>query len=203
MRTFKKNSSDKKSIIPLQLISILVLFFLLSQGYFTYGNYRAGSAPLDIVISSLLLSIPLILLYFSIGILITAARQRRNQGWIGKRLATYIYWTPRISGILIVLFVSLFSLDVFSAGGNIWDMLGGFVIHSIPSIVMGLVLILAWKRDWIGFIVFLGAAIFFMRALMGNPFEQLGIVLLFSGPMAVIAFLFWANWKWIKPQKNT
>ncbi|OGK18428.1 hypothetical protein A2866_05595 [Candidatus Roizmanbacteria bacterium RIFCSPHIGHO2_01_FULL_39_8] len=96
----------------------------------------------------------------------------------------------------------MFSLDVFSEGGNFWEMLGGFLIHTIPSILMTGVLVLAWRRDWLGFMTFLGAAIFFLRFLLRNPIEELGVLLLISGPMTVIALLFWANWKWGKPQRN-
>jgi len=78
-------------------------------------------------------------------------------------------------------------------------MIGGFLIHSIPSIIMAVVLAFAWKHDWIGFVVFMAAALFFLRFLLVNPLEQLGIFLLISGPMAVIAILFWVNWKWLKP----
>ena len=53
-------------------------------------------------------------MYFSIGVLVMAARQKRA-GQINSRLAGFIYWTPRISGVLITLFVALFALDMFSA----------------------------------------------------------------------------------------
>ena len=202
MITLGKLIVDKERVFLRQLTVILCLLFILSLGYLAYGNYKTGSEPWQMVISSIMLSIPLLLMYFSIGVLITARQQKQNHGQIDNRLAKFIYWTPRISGILIILFVGMFSLDVFSEGGNLWEMLGGFLIHSLPSILMAGVLVLAWRRDWLGFVVFLGAAIFFLRFLLRNPIEEIGVVLLVSGPMAVIALLFWVNWKWGKPKRQ-
>jgi hypothetical protein len=177
--------------------------FLLSVAWFSYGNYRAGSEPWQIVVSALLLSIPLLLLYFSIGVLAFAARQRRVQGAIDRRLAKYIYWTPRIAGALIALFVALFALDVFEEGGNFWLMIGGFLIHALPAILLGVALAFAWRWSWIGAVVYLAGALYFLRFLLGNPFQELGLLLLFSGPMAVIAALFWVNWQWRKELRRS
>lgn len=177
---------------------LLGLLFILSLAWLSYGNYQAGSKPWEIAVSALLLAVPLALLFFSIGVFIVAAQQRKRAGRINPRLAAFIYWTPRIAGILIILFVAMFALDVFSEGGNILGMLGAFVLHALPAILMGIVLAIAWKRDWVGFVLFLAGAIFFLRVIIRNPLDNLGTVLLFSGPMLMIALLFWANWKWKK-----
>lgn len=181
---------------PWWLTAVLVLLFVLSLGYLDYGNLQAGMEPMDVVLTSFLLAIPLLLLYFSIGVLTTAALQRRSQGQVSPRLAKFIFWTPRIAGIVIAVFVSLFALDVFDMQGSLWEKIGGFIIHALPAILMGVMVALSWRRAWIGFVVFLLAALFFLRTLLGNPEGWLGMLLLFSGPMAVIAALFWANWKW-------
>ena len=179
--------------------AFLILLFILSLAYFGYQNYQVGSTSWDIFISSILLAVPLALLYFSIYILVKASWQRRSQGHLSDRLSKYIYWTPRIAAILIIIFVGMFSLDVFGGEASVWEQLGGFVIHSLPSIVMAIVLAFAWRRPWIGFACFLLVAIFFLRFLIPNPLENFGHLLLFSGPMAVVAMLFWADWKWRNP----
>lgn len=58
---------------------ILAVMFVLSLAWFTYGNYRAGSEPWQLVINAVFLSIPLLLMYFSIGLLVTAGKQKRSQ----------------------------------------------------------------------------------------------------------------------------
>ena len=183
---------------PWWLTAVLILLFVLSLGYLDYGNIQSGMPPGEVALTSLLLAVPLILLYFSVGVLVRAALQRKRQGQISPRLAKLIYWTPRIAGIVIALFVSLFALDVFDMEGSIWEKIGGFIIHALPAIFMGIVVWLAWKRDWLGFAVFLIAALFFFRTLLGGLERWLGMFLLFSGPMAAISALYWVNWKWKK-----
>ncbi len=189
------NATSPRSL-PWWLTVILIVLFLVSLSWFSYGNYQAGSSPTDVIISAFLLSVPLGLLYFSIGVLVAAARQRHFLGQINKRLAKFIYWTPRIAGILITVFVAMFALDVFDMEASIWEKIGGFLIHASPAIVMGILLAFAWRRAWIGFAAFLLGAIFFLRFMIGDPLDNIGIILLFSAPMAAIAMLFWANWKW-------
>lgn len=196
--------APKTPAVPRGVVILLVVLFVVSVAWLNYGNYRGATeegvrgAELYgmLLVNTLLLAIPTGLLYFSIGVLVAAYRQKRGQGSLSPRLAKFIYFTPRIAGVVIIAFLTLFSFDVFEEGGNIWQMLGGFVMHSLPSIVLTIVLVLAWRREWIGALVFAAAALFFLRFLIPNPLEQFGIILLFSAPLAVIALLFWMNWKW-------
>jgi hypothetical protein len=190
-----KRSSTSNRI----LVSVLVLLYVLSLARLLYGNYMAGdSAAWQMIVNGILLSIPLILLYFLIYVLVVAAHQKRSQGQVDRRLARLIYWSPRIAGILIILFISMFALDVFSEGYTLGEMLLGFLMHMLPSIVMAIVLALAWCWEWVGFVIFLAAGLFFLRTIFFNPLQGLGMFLLFSGPMFVIALLFGANWRWRK-----
>lgn len=59
-------------------------------------------------------------------------------------------WTLRILLILIILFFALLSLDVFDAHSGFWDTLTGLFMHNIPSLVMIVILIIAWKWENIG-----------------------------------------------------
>jgi hypothetical protein len=63
-------------------------------------------------------------------------------------------------------------------------------------VILAIVVALAWKWEWIGFVALLAAAIFFLRFLIRNPFQGLSTLLLFVGPVVVVALLFWANWRW-------
>ncbi len=181
------------------LIAVLVLLYVSSLASLLYGNYMAGDSALwQMIVSGILLSIPLILLYGLIYVLVVAARQKNSQGTIDRRLAKLIYWSPRIAGILIILFVSLFALDVFEEGYTLGEMLLGFLMHMLPSIAMAIVLALAWRWEWVGFVTFLLAGLFFLRAMLFNPLQGVGMFLLFSGPMFLIALLFGANWRWRK-----
>lgn len=191
--------NTKNSPILLKILAVmLVLLFVLSVVGLNYGNHLAGTAPGEVVFDTILLAVPLVVLYSSIYLLAAAGQQRRSQGQISRRLSKFIYFMPRIAGIVITLFVGMFALDVFSEGNSLWEMLGAFLIHASPAIVMAIALALAWRRPQIGFVVFLVAAIFFLGFGIRRPENLIGIVLGISGPMAVIAMLFWADWKWQK-----
>lgn len=60
------------------------------------------------------------------------------------------YWIPRCVAILFILFLSLFALDVFSGNSSLGVVIVGFLIHLIPSYVLLLALVFAWKREKIG-----------------------------------------------------
>ncbi|HEY9075110.1 MAG TPA: hypothetical protein VIO61_01110 [Anaerolineaceae bacterium] len=186
-------NADRRFLILLMMI--LIGAFLLSLAWFGYLNYQSGMQPGEVGGSSLLLAIPLGLLYFSIGLFILAWRQRRRQGQVSLRLATLIFRTPRIAGILIAIFIGLFSLDVFTGEAPIWQEIGGFIIHSIPSILMVVILVIAWRRPWVGFAAFLLVSILFLRFAFRETID-IGNLLILSFPLAAIALLFWADWKW-------
>jgi hypothetical protein len=65
-----------------------------------------------------------------------------------------IHWLPRIICILAILFISMFALDAFNPEKTIWQQIGDFLIHLIPSFVLIIILIIAWKREFIGGIIF-------------------------------------------------
>lgn len=65
-------------------------------------------------------------------------------------LLLVIHWLPRVLSMLIIVFLSLLSFDVFDQGARFLQTLGAFMIHNIPSIVLIVVLIFSWRWSWIG-----------------------------------------------------
>ena len=181
------------------LMILMVVLYVISLGAFTYANWRADpeQALWGHALNALILSIPLVLFYGSAYVLISAWREHKLTGQISPHLAKIIHWAPRVAAILIIFFVSLFSLDVFGMEGTPLQLLGGFLMHNIPSIVMILMLIFAWRRPVVGFIAFLIAGLFFLRFVIFGA--DLGHFLLFSGPLLLISALFYADWRWFKP----
>ena len=121
------------------LLIVLVVLYVLTLAAFNYANWAADPEFMQWwmpLVNSLLLSIPLVLLYGSIYVLVVAWRERKARGQINPRLAKIIHWAPRIAAILIIFFISLFSLDVFEMEASPLELLGGFLIHNIPSIAM-------------------------------------------------------------------
>jgi hypothetical protein len=177
--------------------------YAFSLAAFTYANWSLD--PEHVLwmhaVNALILSIPLVLFYGSIYVLVSAWYEHKQTGQISSRLAKTIHWAPRIAAILIIFFVSLFSLDVFGMEGTPLELLGGFLMHSIPSIIMILMLIFAWRRPVVGFIAFLLAGVFFLRFVILGA--DMGHFLLFSGPLLLISALFYADWRWLKPPTTT
>jgi len=184
------------------LLIILAVLYVLSVTAFVYANWAADPEFEQwwmTLLNILILSIPLVLLYGSIYVLVIAWREHSTLGQVSPRLAKIIHWAPRVAAILIIFFVSLFSLDVFEMEASPLELLGGFLMHNIPSIGMLVLLIFAWKRPAVGFVAFLVAAalfaIFFVRDIYSLP-----NLLLFVLPILLVAFLFYVDWKWLKPQ---
>jgi hypothetical protein len=178
------------------IFGVLLALFILSLGYFVYGSARSGVPLGYLILNSLLLAVPLALLYFCIG-LIAEAWQQLNRGEVSRRMARFVYLTPRIAGLLMALFTGLFSLDVFEMEGSLLEKIGAFLIHSAPSIVMLAALALAWRFPWVGALGFgLVAILILLISVIGRQMFAFGNVLIFVLPMAVVAALFWLNWRW-------
>lgn len=182
------------------LLVLMIVLYIVSLGMFTYLNWQVESEHIlwNHLFNALILSIPLLLFFGSIYLLVAAWQEHAQTGQIRPRLARTIHWAPRIAAIMIIFFVTLFSLDVFGMGGTLLEQIGGFIIHSLPSIAMIILLAFAWKRPMIGFIAFLIAGLFFLRFVI--PGFNLGNFLLFSGPLLLISAMFYIDWRWLNPK---
>jgi hypothetical protein len=192
-----------KSVFNRLLTIVLATLYLISLAAFTYLNWTVEPEHMlwTHAVNALILSIPLVLFYGSLYVLIRAWREHRQSEQISSPLAKIIHWAPRLASILIIFFVTLFSLDVFEMEASPLELLGAFLIHSLPSIVMLVMLLFAWRRPVVGFIAFLLAGLFFMRfVILGR---DLGHFLLFSGPLLLISAMFYIDWRWLKPQPPT
>jgi hypothetical protein len=103
-----------------------------------------------------------------------------------------LYWTPRILTIVFILFLALFAFDVFGGDQSLGKKLLGFLIHLIPNFVLTLILIVAWKHEWVGTIAFILAGIAYIVMFWGR-FPAV-TYLTISGPLFFIGILFWMNW---------
>lgn len=48
----------------------------------------------------------------------------------------YIFWTPRILSILFILFLAMFSLDIFEGNYGFWGTIVGLFMHNIPAMIL-------------------------------------------------------------------
>ncbi len=97
-------------------------------------------------------------------------------------------WIPRGLMIIFILFLTMFSLDVFDMEGTLIARLGGFVMHSIPSIALAAALAVLWRKPLIMGIIDVALAVAYtvFAWSRGNPQWALGLAL----PLAVVGALF-------------
>jgi hypothetical protein len=120
-----------------------------------------------------------------------------------KTKTAILHWFPRIICILAILFVSIFAFDVFSPDLTIWQQLLALAMHLIPSFILLAALIIAWKWEFVGGIIFIIAGIYFTIDVFmlnyhrtgGNFWISLGIVGALTIPFIIVGILFIASYK--------
>ena len=114
-----------------------------------------------------------------------------------KRIGKFVYWTPRFFGILFVLFLMMFSLDVFNSGLTFWQIIIGLFIHNIPALILLFVLIISWKYEIVGGIIFILAGLFYTVMLIYKTDFQwymISSLVLISFPSFITGILFMICW---------
>src|SRR3989344_3123701 len=117
----------------------------------------------------------------------------KSNGGISKKL----YWAPRVLSILFILFLTMFSFDVFEPGLKWWEMAIGFLMHNIPVLVLTIALVISWRREIVGAVVFFVAGLLYIALILTNKhFEMVMLtwILFISGPAFIVAVLFLINW---------
>ena len=114
-----------------------------------------------------------------------------------KTSVRLFHWLPRILCILAILFISLFAADAFAPGLTIWQQLGAFLIHLIPSFILLAFLIVAWKWEFIGGIIFMVIGLAFTPVIFIFNYNRnhsiwlsLVIILTITIPFVVVGILF-------------
>lgn len=117
------------------------------------------------------------------------------------KINKFIYWAPRILSILFILFLTLFSLDIFDGCSGFFDCFLGLFMHNISSIVLIVLLIVAWKHEWVGGITFIVGGLLYvcltLRTILANGFQWYYLAWIFqiSGIAFIIGALWFWNWK--------
>ncbi|GAB4580040.1 MAG: hypothetical protein Fur0022_27790 [Anaerolineales bacterium] len=73
-----------------------------------------------------------------------------------------LYWTPRVLTILFTAFLALFSLDVFGEGYTFWETLVALFMHLIPQFLLIILLVIAWRWERVGGLLFIGLGLVFL-----------------------------------------
>jgi hypothetical protein len=117
------------------------------------------------------------------------------------KVSKFVYWTPRICGIVLILFLALFSLDVFGEGYGFWGTILAFLMHNIPVFILAILLWISWKHELVGAITFILGGLLYIGQLavnaILNSFEWYYISwsLIIAGPAFFVGILFYLGWK--------
>jgi len=89
-----------------------------------------------------------------------------------------LYWIPRILSIALILFFSMFAFDVFDQPQ--WFL--ALLIHLIPSFILIMLTLIAWKREYIGGLLFILIGFIMLRfynsMVIASPALLIGILFL-------------------------
>jgi hypothetical protein len=109
----------------------------------------------------------------------------------GKKL---LYWAPRTIIIVFTVFISLFAFDVFGESKSIGETIIAFLMHLIPTFILIVVLVITWRREWIGGIVFCALGFLYILNMWGR--FPLVTYILMAGPLFITGILYLLNWKY-------
>ena len=89
----------QKSQFNRNLSLILIGLYVASVGGFVYANYASEPDFQQwwmLLLNILIVSIPLVLVFGSIYVLVIAWREHSSSGEVNPRLAKIIHWAPRV-----------------------------------------------------------------------------------------------------------
>ncbi len=90
--------------------------------------------------------------------------------------------------MVFIIFIGLFALDVFGAGYGFWQTAIALFVHLIPSFVLIVILVIAWRWPGLGGLLY----IFFGLAYIAVIWFRINsaIFLIIAAPLFIIGFLF-------------
>ena len=103
-----------------------------------------------------------------------------------------IRWAARILSIAFALFLSIFAMDVFSEGYGFWQTILALLMHLVPTFLILLILLISWKREWIGAGFYTILGILYI-VLEWGKFDWAAYALI-AGPLFVLGILFFIGW---------
>ncbi len=100
-----------------------------------------------------------------------------------------LLWSPRILGILVALFLGVFTLDALDEGIPV------FLLNLAPILLLLLVVAVSWRWEWIGGAVFIILALLYGVIFVPLRHREWVAVLIVSGPLLVVGALFLWSWR--------
>jgi len=109
---------------------------------------------------------------------------------MARRSGAFLLWCPRVLGILVCLFLSLFALDAFNGAKSVGQAVTDFLIHVAPMLALLGVVVLSWRWEWVGGGVFTALALTYAYVAR----QHLSWIPVVSGPLLLVGVLFLWSW---------
>src|SRR5689334_16049840 len=110
-----------------------------------------------------------------------------------SRTKRFLFWIPRILGLVFAALISLFALDVFNEHHGFWNIFAALLIHLVPTGILLLILALSWRWDWVGGVLFPALGGLYIIGCWGR-FHWSAYVII-SGSLFVLGTLFLLSWR--------
>jgi hypothetical protein len=105
------------------------------------------------------------------------------------KAAVVMLWLPRVAGVALSGFLSLFALDAFG-GKAFLEALPEFLIHLAPSALLLAIVALAWRLPLVGAAAFPVLALGYAMMVRW----RLDWVAVIGGPLVILGVLFFLSW---------
>ena len=100
----------------------------------------------------------------------------------------WLYWLPRVLSILFAVFISLLALDVFGEGYTFWETLVALFMHLVPTFILVVAILIAWRWERVGAALFLALAVVYLVLTNGR-------MLTIPIPLIIFSLLFLLSWR--------
>jgi len=111
---------------------------------------------------------------------------------MNPQIMSLIFWTPRVLTNLLAIFLTIFSLDIFEMEKGFWNITLALFLHNLPSIGIILILVLAWRKEWIGAVIFPLFGLIYLFINLGKMHSSTFAVI--TSPLVLLGFLFLLVW---------
>ena len=105
-----------------------------------------------------------------------------------------IVWWPRLLAIAYALFISIFAADAFEGMVGFWQKATSLFMHLIPTWLCIGVIAIAWKREWIGAVLFVALAGLHLVTMWSRGFHWSGYAAI-EVPLVVLGVLYLLAWR--------
>ena len=107
------------------------------------------------------------------------------------RRIRWLHWAPRVLGLLFAAFISLFALDAFGTDDPLWQQAVGFLIHMIPTVLVGGAVIAGWRWPLVGGVLCLGLGLLYVAVARGRAAWTVSAMI--AGPIWITGALFFVD----------